>query len=258
LKLRERIVQENRKNRSRLTWVAGICVLAVGAALQAPAAAAQSTSVAAVSAKPDVPAPPAHSGRATAARTKPDKPAVRYFIEFRSRNALSYGHAYVVYGKLDPRGKLIDPQVGGIHPASNSVVPYMLGHVVPVPAEHGASDGDLEEQYVSARYRVVLGEAEYNRVVAYIHELEASTPVWHAFLYSCTSFLADVAKFMGLRTPPSAIYPEVFVNNLRAMNSGRDEEITLIPRVQWGMAPAAPTADEDPNATSVLSGSDAR
>ncbi len=157
-------------------------------------AAAQSTAVAAVSVKPDMAAPPAHTGRATASRTKPDKPATRYFIEFRSRNALSYGHAYVVYGRLDPHGKMIDPQVGGIHPASTNTLP----------------------------------------------ELEASTPVWHAVLYSCISFVSDIAKFMGMRTPPTGMYPEVFINNLRAMNSGSDEEITLIPRVQWGLAPGPP------------------
>src|SRR6266542_2924300 len=170
----------------------------------------------------------------------PVKPATRYFIEFRARTALSYGHAYAVYGSLDVNGRMMDPHVGAIHPASNSVVPYMLGHWIPVPAEHGASDGDLEEQYVSARYRIILSEAEYNRVVAYIKELEASTPVWHAFLYSCTSFVGDVAKYMGLRTPPATMYPEVFINNLRAMNNGRDEEITIMPRVQWGLAPPPP------------------
>jgi hypothetical protein len=231
---------ENPKKGCRLALVVGFCVLAIAATLHAPAAAAQGTAVAAVSEKPHMAAPPAHTGRATASRTKPDKPAPRYFIEFRSRNALSYGHAYVVYGRLDSHGKMIDPQVGGIHPASTSTLPYMLGHFIPVPAEHGASDGDLEDEYVSARYRVILSEAEYNRVVAYIHELEASTPVWHAVLYSCISFVSDVAKFMGMRTPPTGMYPEVFINNLRAMNSNTDEEITLIPRVQWGLAPAPP------------------
>ena len=156
---------------------------------------------------------------------------------------MSYGHAYAVYGRLDARGRMVDPQISGIHPASNSVVPYMIGHLVPVPAEHGPSDGDLDEQYVSARYRVMLNEAEYNRVAAYIKELEASTPVWHAVLYSCISFVADIAKFVGLRTPPAGMYPEVFINNLEAMNSGSDREITLIPRVQWGMAPASPPVE---------------
>ncbi len=232
-------MQNRPKIRRRLASAAGFCVLAIMMGFHS-VAAAQSTAVAAVSVKPDMAAPPAHTGRATASRTKPDKPATRYFIEFRSRNALSYGHAYVVYGRLDPHGKMIDPQVGGIHPASTNTLPYMLGHFVPVPAEHGATDGDLEEQYVSARYRVILSEAEYNRVVAYIKELEASTPVWHAVLYSCISFVSDIAKFMGMRTPPTGMYPEVFINNLRAMNSGSDEEITLIPRVQWGLAPGPP------------------
>jgi hypothetical protein len=46
---------------------------------------------------------------------------------------------------------------------------------------------------------------------------------------------------MGLRTPPTGMYPEVFINNLRAMNSGSGQDkITLIPRVQWGLAPASP------------------
>lgn len=226
------------KNRRRLVFAAAFCMLAIAAGWQAPAVAAQGATVAAVTAKPENLAPPAHAARAATRHPTAEKPAIRYFVEFRSRTALSYGHAYVVYGRLDARGQMIDPQVGGIHPATTSVIPYMIGHLVPVPADHGASDGDLEEQYVSARYRVMLSEAEYNRVVAYIKQLEASTPVWHAFLYSCTSFVGDVAKSMGLRTPPSQLYPEVFINNLRAMNT--DEPITLIPRVQWGLAPASP------------------
>jgi hypothetical protein len=219
--------------------VGGFCALVIAVAFQAPAAA-QGGTMAAVSPKPETATRPANAARPANARSKAEKPANRYFIEFRSRTALSYGHAYVVYGKLDARGQMVNPQVGGIHPASTNVIPYMLGHVVPVPAEHGASDGDLEEEYVSARYRVILNEAEYNRTVAYIRELEASTPVWHAVLYSCISFVADVARFVGLRTPPNGMYPEVFINNLRAMNSGRDEQITLIPRVQWGMGPPSP------------------
>jgi hypothetical protein len=233
-------MQDNPMKRRALGFVAGFCAFAISMGFHAAAAAQQSTAVAAVSGKPEASAPRPPAGRATAARTTPAKPAIRYFIEFRSRNALSYGHAYVVYGRLDAHGKMLDPQVGSIHPATESTIPYMLGHFVPVPADHGATDGDLEDQYVSARYRVILSEADYSRVVAYIKELEASTPVWHAFAYSCTSFVADVAKFMGMRTPPSIEYPEVFINNLRAMNNGSDEEITLIPRVLWGLAPGPP------------------
>src|SRR5260370_7309614 len=101
---------------------------------------------------------------------------------------------------------MVEPHVGAIHPASNSSIPYMIGHFLPVPADHGASDGDLEDQYVSARYRVMLSEAEYNRVVAYIKELEASTPVWHAFLSTSPSFLRDPPKPTSPPTHPSQLY----------------------------------------------------
>jgi len=233
-------VQNSPKTWRRRVLAAGLCAFGILAGCHAPPAAAQRAAIASVNTKPDTPAPPVNAVRQATRSAAPVKPATRYFIEFRARTALSYGHAYAVYGSLDVNGRMMDPHVGAIHPASNSVVPYMLGHWIPVPAEHGASDGDLEEQYVSARYRIILSEAEYNRVVAYIKELEASTPVWHAFLYSCTSFVGDVAKYMGLRTPPATMYPEVFINNLRAMNNGRDEEITIMPRVQWGLAPPPP------------------
>jgi hypothetical protein len=167
-RLWELTVQDSSNNRRHLGFVAGFCALAISVGFQAPAAAAQGAAVAAVSTKPDTPAPPANAARPATRHTPAEKPETRYFIEFRSRTALSYGHAYVVYGRLDARGQMVDPHIGGIHPASNSVVPYMIGHLVPVPAEHGASDGDMEEEYVSARYRVMLSEAEYNQVAAYI------------------------------------------------------------------------------------------
>src|SRR5947208_380034 len=206
-RLWELTVQDGPK-KIRRGFAVAFCVLALSAGFES-AAAAQSAALAAVSPKPQAAAAPASAAHAAApgqpapGRKKAEKPGARYFFEFRSRTALSYGHAYVVYGRLDAKGRMVDPHIGGIHPASNNVVPYMLGHFVPVPAEHGASDGDLEEQYVSARYRVIVSEAEYNRVVAYIKELEASTPVWHAVLYSCISFVSDVAKAIGLRTPPT-------------------------------------------------------
>jgi hypothetical protein len=62
-----------------------------------------------------------------------------YFIDFRARTAASYGQGFTLYGKTD--GKQVE--VAGLHPASDSIIPYILGHVVPVPSETGASYGDL-------------------------------------------------------------------------------------------------------------------
>ena len=44
----------------------------------------------------------------------------------------------------------------------------MVGHILPVPSETGASDGDLEMEYITARYRIMLSAADYTAVVAKI------------------------------------------------------------------------------------------
>jgi hypothetical protein len=94
-----------------------------------------------------------------------------------------------------------------------------------VPSETGKSYGDLDEQYLTASYRVYLSEADAKQVFAYIQHLQASSPLWLASVYNCTAFLADVARFMGMKTPaaPTWMYPETFVNTLRELNNGRTE-----------------------------------
>jgi hypothetical protein len=239
-----------------------LCGAAVLTGLQVRNTAAQVTHVTAVSAtgiatKHRDPAPPAegtasapittaavHSGAAatpeeaapaTPAAKPARKPAVsklggRFFVDFRSRTAASYGHAFIWYGQLTPQGKVGLIEVAGLHPATDNPVPYILGHIMPVPSEHGKSYGDLDEQYLTANYRVYVSEADARRVFAYIQHLEGSSPLWMATVYNCTAFLADVARFMGMRAPLNAtwMYPEDFINKLRELNGGRTE-ITVPP-----------------------------
>ena len=153
----------------------------------------------------------------SAIRTEDD---YRYFIEFRSRYALSYGHSYVIFGRANEAGEMVGPEVAGLHPKSKSAVPYVLGHFLPVPSETGWSDGDLEEEYRSASWRVMLNEAKYNKAVAYIRQLQKSSPVWHASVYNCNAFVADIAKSMGYKTPPIWLRPQQFMTKLREMNTG--------------------------------------
>jgi hypothetical protein len=153
--------------------------------------------------------------------------AGRYFVDFRSRTAATYGHAFLWYGRLNEQGRVGKIEVAGLHPATDSPVPYVLGHLIPVPAETGKSYGDLDEQYLTASYRVYLNEADARRVFAYIQHKQATTRVWHAGIVNCTGFIADIAAYMGLRTPPTAtwMYPDVMVNALKAANNGRQEII---------------------------------
>lgn len=147
------------------------------------------------------------------------RPAGHYFIEFRSRLAQSYGHTFAVYGRANARGQIIESRVAGLHPAGNSSLVYTLGHLFPVPAETGASEGDLQEEYVSARYKIVLGEEQYRSVAAYIRQLQAESRTWNAIAYNCNAFVADIARYMGLRTPSSTLLmPADFVNRMRELN----------------------------------------
>ncbi len=48
--------------------------------------------------------------------------------------------------------------------------------------------------------------------------------MWSAELYNCNAFVADIAKYMGLKVPSSTlIYPKIFVNHLRMLNTGHPE-----------------------------------
>jgi hypothetical protein len=156
-----------------------------------------------------------------------DRPASpRYFIEFRSRTALSYGHTFVVFGRVGQ--KLTANNVAGLHPRGDSSITYMLGHILMVPAETGASDGDLEEQYMTASYRLMLTAAQYRTVVAHIRELQANSPTWNAATYNCNAFAGTIAHFVGLTSPPTWLLPEDFINSMRRMND--DRRYAVLPR----------------------------
>ena len=163
---------------------------------------------------------------ATAARTaaiagkSSQRTANQYFIEFRSRYALSYGHTYVIFGRLNQAGQMVNPQVAGLAPKSSDPNVYVLGHLVAVPATTGWTDGDLEDAYRSASWRVLLTEAEYRKTAASIRKLQASSPLWHASLYNCNAFVADIASSMGYKTPGIWLRPQQFITKLREMNGG--------------------------------------
>jgi hypothetical protein len=138
-----------------------------------------------------------------------------YYVDFRARTAASWGHAFVWFGKTSER----EVEVAGLTPAGDTLA-YVLGHVTWVPSETGASYGDLDPQYLTANYRVYLNEPDAKRVFAYIKKLQASSPVWNAETFNCTSFIGSIANFMGLKVPVRWQRPEDYVNSLKTMNGG--------------------------------------
>lgn len=170
-------------------------------------------------------------GGTTAAASKTQQ----RFIEFRSRYAYTYGHSFVIFGRLNQAGQMVNPEVAGLAPKSDDPNVYVLGHLAPVPASTGWTDGDLEDAYRSASWRVLLTETEYRKVVASIRKLQASSPLWHASLYNCNAFVADIASSMGYKTPGIWLRPQQFITKLRQMNGG--------PNAIGYTAPTASSAD---------------
>jgi len=146
----------------------------------------------------------------------------QYYFEFRSRQSWDYGHTFVVFGRVgEPPSK---KNVAGLSPKGDDPKMWVMGHYVPVPSDTGWTDGDLEDRYITSRYRVLVSKEQYDRTVAFIRQLQAKSTTWSVELYNCNAFVADIARFMGLRVPSSSwIYPKVFVTNMRKINTGHPE-----------------------------------
>ena len=147
---------------------------------------------------------------------KPGSAKGPYYVDFRARTAASWGHAFVWYGKTSER----QVEVAGLTPAGDTLA-YVVGHVTFVPSETGASYGDLDPEYLTAHYRVYLNEPDAKKVFAYIKQLQATTPIWNAETFNCTSFIGSIASFMGLQVPHRWQRPEEYVSSLKAINGGR-------------------------------------
>src|SRR5215472_10905094 len=146
----------------------------------------------------------------------------QYYFEFRSRQAWDYGHTFVVFGRVGEAPS--KNNVAGLSPKGDDPSMWVMGHYVPVPSDTGWTDGDLEDKYITARYRVLVSKEQYDRTVAYIRQLQAKSTTWSVEMYNCNAFVADIAKFMGLKAPASTwIYPKVFVTNMRKINTGHPE-----------------------------------
>jgi len=196
-------------------WLAGLLAFSAAAGLGICAASAEDNP------KPIVRAATARAPMVTSG-------SGQYYIEFRSRFSWDYGHTFLVHGRVGEAPT--KASVAGLSPVGDDATAWVIGHYVPVPAETGWTDGDLEDKYITARYRVLMNKDEYDRVMAFVKDLQSRSHTWSAELYNCNAFVADVANYMGLKVPSSTlIYPKVFVNHMRLINTGHPEaENTLV------------------------------
>lgn len=200
-------------NMKRNSILAGLCIFAavLSATLQVDAQDTRATAQNGPKAQTDA----AKGPLATTPATKSSKP---YYIEFRSRAALSYGHSFTVIGRVG--SKITTNNVVGLHPFTESSVPWLIGHLIAVPSETGFSDGDIEDAYITARYRVFLTAAEHKKLMADVQKLKANSPLWHAAVYNCNAFVGDIAKSLGLKAPTNFWqYPKEYITELKQLNN---------------------------------------
>ena len=100
----------------------------------------------------------------------------QYYFEFRSRQAWDYGHTFVVFGRVGEAPS--KRNVAGLSPKGDDPSMWVMGHYVPVPSDTGWTDGDLEDRYITSRYRVLVSKEQYDRTVAYIRQLQAKSTTW--------------------------------------------------------------------------------
>jgi hypothetical protein len=202
----------------------GLLRAAAGIALAAALAACQSTSiggtesmksttaVAPLGYAPEFPKltcakygkPMGRSEKLTANRTRPGDPG---YMEFRVRSALTIpsGHLYVVFGRLDAKGKPLTRQYIGLFPLGGPIGLYG-GSVVPVPAQLEPDSLDCGMR-TAAAYRVSLSEDQYQRLLGKVGAYLANPPKWRMFGFNCNNFAASLGDVAGLREPDNTGQP---------------------------------------------------
>ena len=137
----------------------------------------------------------------------------RYFIEFRSRPSTYIGHTYIVYGRTDASGRILDMRYAGFIPE----VDALQALIVPVLGAVKKYEDDvlLKPDTIYGRS---LTAAEYAAVVRAVRILKQSQRKWHPIFQNCNDFGIGIAEALGMRRPPSLMPPSVWVATLRMLN----------------------------------------
>lgn len=160
------------------------------------------------------------NGDAPAASAKTAAPAASggsYYIEIRAARIGTYGHSYVVYGRLNARGEPADFHYTDRHPVGNYGL-MALGHVLPVPA-NTKWDPEVLTLPISSTYRQRLTAGQYQNLLRAVRAAQAETsPTWNALANNCNHYAAALARAAGLKAPTNLQLSYDFVPTMRELN----------------------------------------
>jgi hypothetical protein len=149
---------------------------------------------------------------------RPANPTSRYYVEFRSRWLLVYGHTYVVYGRLDNSGKPLDQHFVALYPRGGYLGLTAGTLPIPVPATTLPTSEDSQYDTLVA-YRRPITAAQYEKIEQFVYETRSHDNVWNLYTVNCNYFAGEVATLVGLHVPPlSAQLTPLFVKELELLN----------------------------------------
>jgi hypothetical protein len=161
---------------------------------------------------------PAFSQQAPTRGASPSAPTAGYYIEFRAASIGTYGHSYVVYGKLNARGEPADFHYTDRHPVGNYGL-MAIGHVLPVPA-NTTWNPEVLALPVSSSYRHRLSASQYQNLLRAVRLAQADkAPTWNAISNNCNHYVAGLARAAGLKAPDNLQLSYSFVPTLRELNA---------------------------------------
>ena len=136
-----------------------------------------------------------------------------YFIEFRARPSVYFGHTFIVYGRVDASGRTVERRHAGFIPGDD----FMMALIYPVRGTVGPDPADWALPS-TAVYRRRLSAVEYRRVVDKVQLLRATQHEWHFFFFNCNDFAIEIAETLYLHRLPSLVAPKLWVDGLRILN----------------------------------------
>ena len=139
-----------------------------------------------------------------------------YFVDLRSRQGYLFGHTFIVYGRLDARGRPHNTRLAGIYPTEEQAG-LIVGSLVPVRASVRGVEDDFIERPTNV-YRKRLTPAQYGRLERVVRGLKRSEREWDLLFKNCNDFAIAVAKGMDMARPPSWLLPYYFVGGMRVLN----------------------------------------
>lgn len=154
-----------------------------------------------------------------ASRMRATAAPARYFVEFRGEFYSYPGHAYFIYGELNDDGTIARKYGPVGFNARFGPVGAIIGTVAaPGTFEPYPWDDKLPPM---ATYHVELTPEKYAALLRFIEATTNEKRYWNAFSQNCTSYVADAARTVGLKTPGGIPYmfPPLFIDKIKRLNT---------------------------------------